>query len=252
MSNDAIFTVDVGRRITSWSATAARLFGRAARGALDSPFEAMFPEHLQREIRTVTNSVFAGERVMHFETEVVRDDGMPVPICLSLRRTGEFDDAHADVLVIARDLTEQQLAQAMLEEVEVRLAEGEALAHVGSWLWDLRTGTVQWSNEFHRIHGIDPLDFDGTLASHLQVVHPEDRGLVQAEMERAVDSRRPFERAYRIVRPDQEVRIVRVRAQPIFGSTGAAVGLRGIGQDVGDARPATAHSSVNGPRPPIS
>ena len=27
----------------------------------------------------------------------------------------------------------------------------------GSWLWDVRTGTVQWSTEFHRIHDLDPL-----------------------------------------------------------------------------------------------
>ena len=47
------------------------------------------------------------------------------------------------------------------------MEEGEALAHIGSWLWDLRTGAVQWSAEFHRIHGVDPLDFDGTFESHL-------------------------------------------------------------------------------------
>ena len=75
-------------------------------------------------------------------------------------------------VLIGRDITEQRLAQASLAEVEARVRESEALANVGSWLWDLRTGTVQWSDEFHRIHGVDPLDFDGTLEAHLALDPP--------------------------------------------------------------------------------
>ena len=71
-------------------------------------------------------------------------------------------------MVVARDVTEQHLAQATLAEIDARLEEAEALSHVGSWLWDLRTGAVQWSTEFHRIHGIDPLDFAGTFESYME------------------------------------------------------------------------------------
>lgn len=69
------------------------------------------------------------------------------------------------LVAVVRDITEQRLARAILAEVEFRLREGEALSHIGSWLWDLRTGAVQWSTEFHRIHGVDPFDFDGTFDS---------------------------------------------------------------------------------------
>ncbi len=176
--------------------------------------------------------VAAGERVTHFETEVLRPDGMPVPLSLSVCPVGPGDELPSAAVVVARDVTEQRLAQAALAEVEVRLEEGEALAHVGSWLWDVRTGTVQWSLEFHRIHDLDPRDFDGTFESHLGRVHPEERERLRAEMERSVASGRPFQQEYRIVRPDGEIRVLRVRAQPTVGSAGTAVGFRGIGQDV--------------------
>jgi PAS domain S-box-containing protein len=133
-----------------------------------------------------------------------------------------------------RDVTEQRLAQAALAEAEGRLEEGEALAHVGSWLWDVRTGAVQWSTEFHRIHGVEPLDFDGTFESHLAVVHPADRDRLRGEMERSVATGRSLLQEYRIVRPDGEWRLVRVRAQPALGSDGTTVGLRGSGQDITD------------------
>ena len=114
------------------------------------------------------------------------------------------------------------------------MRDSEALAHVGSWLWDRRTGVVQWSDEFHRIHGIDPLDFEGTLDAHLAVIHADDRARVQAGLAAAVSSGQPFDDRYRVVRPDRMVRSIRARGQPAIGSAGQVVGLRGIGQDITD------------------
>ncbi len=233
-SDDAIFTVDALGEIATWGATAERLFGCSAGGVVGHPLFRLFAPHLGDEVAAMMARVAAGERVTHFETEVLRPDGMPVPISLSVCPVGpgDGDQQPSVAVVVARDVTEQRLAQAALAEVEVRLEEGEALAHVGSWLWDVRTGTVQWSTEFYRIHDLDPRDFDGTFESHLGRVHPEEREGLRAEMERSVASGRPFQREYRIVRPDGEVRVLRVRAQPTVGSAGTAVGLRGIGQDV--------------------
>ena len=100
---------------------------------------------------------------------------MPQPVSLSLCSVLDKRGSNVGAVVIVRDVTEQHLAQATLAEVDARMVEGETLAHIGSWLWDLRTGAVQWSAEFHRIHGVDPLDFDGTFESYLALVHPDDR-----------------------------------------------------------------------------
>ena len=153
---------------------------------MGGPLDSLFPEHLRGEVQSVISRVLAGDRIKQFETEVQRPDGMPMPVSLSL--CSIFDDGQLPIgsVVIARDITEQRLAQATLAEVTVRLQEGEALAHVGSWLWDLRTGTVQWSNEFHRIHGVDPFDFGGTFDAYLDTILIEDRERVRAAMEESV------------------------------------------------------------------
>jgi PAS domain S-box-containing protein len=233
-SDDAIVACAADGRVVTWSPTAERLFGRGAGEMVGRPFEALFAEHLKADVQTVVARVLAGERIRHFETEVQRPDGMPLPFSLSLCPLGD-EGGQAAVLVVARDVTEQRLAQAALAEVEARLEEGEAMAHVGSWLWDVRTGAVQWSAEFHRIHRVDPRDFAGTIESHLAFVHPADRSRVTAALEASVATGRPFVEEYRIVRGDGVVGAVKVRAQPAISSSGAAVGLRGIGQDVGHA-----------------
>jgi PAS domain S-box-containing protein len=232
LSDDAIFTCDLEGMVTSWSVSAERLFGRSAREVMHAPLHELFPEHLRDEAQRVLTSALKGDRIRHFETEVQRPDGMPLPLSLSLSSVPDPTNGPGGAVVIARDVTEQHLAQATLAEVDARMEEGEALAHIGSWLWDLRTGAVQWSSEFYRIHGVDPLEFDGTFESHLGLIHEKDQAHVRAAMVQSVESGRTFNGEYRIVRPDRSLRVIQVRAQPTLGSTGRAVGLRGIGQDV--------------------
>jgi PAS domain S-box-containing protein len=236
-SDDAIFTCDTDGKITSWGATAERLFGCRADEVLAHRLGTLLPEHLRGAATSVISRVLAGDRIKHFETEVQRPDGMPMPVSLSLSPIFVDGQRPAGLVVIARDITEQRLAQAALAEVTVRLQEGEALAHVGSWLWDLRTGTVQWSNEFHRIHGVDPLDFGGTFDAYLETVLIDDRDRIRDAMEESVAAGRTFEGEYRIVGAEHDLRVLHVRAQPTYGSDGAVVGLRGIGQDVTEAVP---------------
>jgi PAS domain S-box-containing protein len=249
--DDAIFTADRLGRITTWGAACERLFGRAAAEVIGEPVESLLPEHLRAEADAAMALVAAGERLRHFETEALRPDGLPIPVSMSLCPLLDAGELPTGSVVVVRDVTEQRLAQATLAEIEERLEESEALAHMGSWLWDVRTGAVQWSTEFHRIHGVDPLDFDGTFESHLEPVHPDDRGRVRAQMQRAVASGRRFDCEYRIVRADGEGRLLRVRAQPAMGSARTVVGLRGIGQDITEPG-AVASTAVSRDRPVAS
>ena len=154
-------------------------------------------------------AVSAGERIRHFDSEVVRPDGLPTPVSLSLAplpraAASSAPQEQSGWAMVARDVTEQRLSQATLAEIDARLEEGEALSHVGSWLWDLRTGAVQWSLEFHRIHDIDPLDFAGTFEAYMDLIAPEDRDTVRAAMTQSVHGSRPLDLEYRTVDADHK------------------------------------------------
>ena len=100
----------------------------------------------------------------------------------------------------ARARLELEAAAAALEErvrrrtTEVttandRLAEAQELAHLGSWDWDVATGTVHWSREMYRIYGI-PSDEVITFDRAIELVRPDDRGRIQANIARALAERR--------------------------------------------------------------
>ena len=205
-SSDALFAQDRDGRITMWNRSAERIFGYREGDLLGHTVAFLFPAHLQADVKAVLETVTAGEPVDHYETEIERKDGMPVPISLSLRPVLDGAGWFAGTVLVAQDLTEKRLGQATMAEVEARLRGGEAQVHVGRWIWDVGTGAVQWSDELHRIHGVDPLDFAGTFEAHLDVIHPDDRQDVCTRMEMAVSTGRPLEAEYRIVRPDGETR----------------------------------------------
>lgn len=236
-TDEAVVGSDGDGRITSWNRSAERICGYRAREMVGREAIELFPRHLQEDLAMLFAVAAEGQLITRFETELQRKDGLQVPISLSLCPVFDDDRRLVATVTVARDITEQRLAQARLAEIEERIRDSEALAHVGSWLWDVRTDTVQWSDEFHRIHGVDPLDFCGTMDAHFDVIHTDDRVRVYQAMKEAVATGLPFEEEYRIVRPDGEERRVHARAQPALDSAGMVVGLRGIGREVTEPRP---------------
>jgi PAS domain S-box-containing protein len=231
-SHDAMLAFDDGGAITLCNAAASRLFGCDTADLARRQWSTLFAESQHHALRVAFDGVGAGGRVYWHETEIVRPDGVTVAVSLSLGPVIDESGSVIGTVAVARDITEQHLAQAMLAEAEARLHEGEALAHVGRWLWDVGTGEVQWSAEFHRIHGVDPLDFDGTLAAHLALVHARDRKRVREALTGVAEAGRAAEIDYRVVRPDGELRRISARAEPTFDVAGEVVGVRGIGRDV--------------------
>jgi PAS domain S-box-containing protein len=230
LSAFALFTQDADGRIARWNRGAERIFGYSEQEIIGQDLTSLAPPHLRATLESVGDRVAAGERVDRVVTEIQRKDGMPVPIALSVTPVIEATGGFVGAVGVAQELTETRLAQAALAEVEQRFSEWEALAHVGRWLWDVGTDAVQWSDELHRMHGVDPLEFDGTLAGHLEVVHPDDRERVRTLMQAAVASGQAFEDEYRIV-DETSTRWFAVRAEPAVGSSGDVVGLRGVSQD---------------------
>jgi PAS domain S-box-containing protein len=231
-SDEAFFSQDVDGRIVTWSRSAERVFGFPEPDIVGRSATVLFPEHLRPAMDVMFAAVAAGEPVHHLEAEIQRRDGMAIPIALSMTPVLDPDGAVVGAVGIGQDITEMRLAQATLAEVEARLREGEALAHVGRWLWDVGSGAVQWSDEFHRIHGVDPLDFAGTLDAYMGCIHGDDRDRVRAAMDAAVASGRRFEEEYGVVLGDGAIRWVYAGAEPMMDSSDLVVGLRGLGREV--------------------
>jgi PAS domain S-box-containing protein len=141
------------------------------------------------------------------------------------------------LLILGATLAEQQRASEELQKAASGLKEAQALAHIGSWEWDIRRDVVTWSDELYRMFGVDPRAGPVDYGTYLERLHPDDRAFVREIVARAREDCRPFAFEHRVVRPDGSVRTVSGRGRVIVEG-GEAVGMVGTSQDVTDQRQA--------------
>ncbi|MES2860854.1 MAG: PAS domain S-box protein [Pseudomonadota bacterium] len=147
-------------------------------------------------------------------------------------------DAQMESLKLLARLAGQEIDHSKLlrrqAEHTAMLEMSEAMAGVGHWRYDLKTGQVTWSDEVFRIHGLEPQSLDPTTHSRGEQYHPEDRVQIWTMMERAGRTGEGYDTRLRLYREGEE-RVTRTFAKAERDETGAIVALFGVFQDITDS-----------------
>lgn len=113
-----------------------------------------------------------------------------------------------------------------------RLNEAQRIAQIGSWTLDLKAGELVWSDEVFRIFEIDPARFGATYESFIEVVHPEDRVIVDKTYRASLRDRTRYEITHRLLMSDGRIKWVHERCQSEFDGDGRALRSIGTVQDI--------------------
>ncbi|MGZ8405666.1 MAG: PAS domain-containing protein, partial [Nitrospira sp.] len=151
-------------------------------------------------------------------------------ISLVLSQEGQ-DPAHW-LMCTCRDVTARVTVQRQLETHRERLAQAQAIAHVGSWEWEITTGAEIWSDEQFRIFGYAPRAIPPTHDTFREAIHPEDRAKVFKAVEDALEQNRPYEVICRIIRPHGELRHILCRGTVTLNPEGRPTRMTGTVQDI--------------------
>ena len=171
-SQDLVCTHDLQGNLLSVNPAPARALGYEVEELLKIPMQDVvvpggrqqFNEYLERIERTGADQgllcVVArnGERRIWEYKNTLRTEGVAAPI----------------VRGMARDVTERRMAQEALRRSEADLNRAQAVAHIGSWRFDIRKNMITWSDEGYRIMGL-PTGQPVTPERARELVHPDDR-----------------------------------------------------------------------------
>jgi signal transduction histidine kinase len=131
------------------------------------------------------------------------------------------------------EIVERAQVEAQLRASEMRLAEAQSIARIGSWTIDLqKDNEATWSDELRRLYGLDPSITNVTADLFNEHVYPDDRELVAAELRHAYENRAPFQFNFRVVRSDQQVRILEMRGYVTTDENNVPLRMWGTSQDV--------------------
>jgi PAS domain S-box-containing protein len=123
-----------------------------------------------------------------------------------------------------------------LRRSERRYRLAQQAAHMGSWEWNLQTGTLFWSDEMYFLFEKDPLEYAPTIASAMECIHPEDKLFAEKALGNHLASSDPFDVEYRIVTPAGQVKWLHTKANIIKNESGQPVLAVGTMQDVTQRR----------------
>jgi PAS domain S-box-containing protein len=119
---------------------------------------------------------------------------------------------------------------------EELLVEAERIAHVGSWIWNLETNAVFWSDELFRILGYDVERDQPAPEAYFARVHPDDRQRVQELSDRGVATGLAARIEHRLLLPGGVVRHITMNAAMLFDRTGTLRRVVGTVQDLSHER----------------
>lgn len=130
-------------------------------------------------------------------------------------------------IVIASTIEQQKQITAALQEKELLLSDSQRLAQIGSWMMDLDTGKIHWTEETYRIYGVLPIGTEITAEKFLRCIHPSDRPALQYWISECIAGKRPPDLEFRTVLPNGEIRYLLSRGNlntTTLGKSRCAIG----------------------------
>ncbi|MEW6613383.1 MAG: PAS domain S-box protein [Pseudomonadota bacterium] len=233
----AVWITDETGRITRSNPATRTLYG-------DSPhvgvaefdvYKGWWPgtgRRLRAEEWALARAVTRGETVLNEEVEIERFDGARRTILASAMPLRGPADQGLGAIGIAQDITALKRTQEALRESQANLARAQAIARLGSWVWDTASGELSGSDELYRLFGLTP-GKPFSLDVLRERLHPDDRARVEAVIGATLEQGQLPQVDYRILLPDGSERTVTVQGE-IMEENGSGCPRRIIGtiQDI--------------------
>ncbi|MGJ4950744.1 PAS domain S-box protein [Bradyrhizobium sp. HKCCYLS20291] len=179
-SNDAIITLTLHGKITSWNRAAEQLFGYEIAEALGNDISLIVPPERRGEVDRILKRIGGGEKIEHHETVRRHKDGHEIEVSLSISPILDARGAVIGASKVARDITESKRTRnALNRETEERRRIFDTSQDL-ILIADSRGNLMQVSPSAQAILGYRPDEMVGRNASDF--VYPPELEVVRSQM----------------------------------------------------------------------
>jgi PAS domain S-box-containing protein len=137
---------------------------------------------------------------------------------------------------LASSLAEVGEMAADIERRDERLEIVLAASGTGFWEWDIRGGSLTWSDTIFRQHGLEPGSTAPSYEAYVETLHPDDRAAFRRAIEGVLASGDSFSQEFRLVWPDGSIHWTHGVGRVFRDAQGAAIRMVGTGTDITERR----------------
>ncbi len=135
-------------------------------------------------------------------------------------------------LALRQEIEDRKQAAEALQTSEDLHKEAQRVAHIGHWELYPEIGIPVWSDEIHRIFGLNPQESEPSFTDHETHLHPDDWPILNKAVTLASAEGTPFDITFRIIQPDDVIRWIHAIGTTTKDEKGKVTKLFGTAQDI--------------------
>ncbi len=184
----------------------------------------------QKFVRETLRNQPAPEHPLLLEYRLVREDGSELWVQDHIKiNTNEHS---LNIVGAWTDHTKFHDIQHQLIKNEERLRRSQRYANIGTWDWNIVTGTLIWSERVAPLFGYKKGKLETTYADFLNSIHPEDIEVVINAINACLNEGTEYNIEYRCIWPNGEVHWLLERGDVLRDTHGAPQHMLGVVQDI--------------------
>ncbi|UTH73383.1 PAS domain S-box protein [Chromobacterium sp. IIBBL 290-4] len=231
-TTDSIFVKDSQGRYLLANKAALAFVGKTEREVLGKDDLGIFDPISAKEVMVWDKRIMQGGKVQTTEEALTLQSGELLICQVTKGPIYDSDGFLTGVFGIARDITEQKRAEALVRDSEAALRQAQSLAGLGNWSWSFASDTHYWSPEVCRMFGVDPQAGPPSYSAMRRYFTEDSWEGLKSAVERCRLTGLGYECDAELQLPDGVVRWVTARGEARRDELGEIVGLYGTLQDI--------------------
>ncbi len=100
------------------------------------------------------------------------------------------------------NITDRKISEEKLKRSNTQLSLSQTISQIGYWEFDFKNETDFWSDEMYRLVGIGSEERPMNIEAFVSNVHPDDRKILEKDLEAAMENKTPLNSEFRYTRQD--------------------------------------------------
>ena len=202
---------DLRTQQITWSDEVFRIFGRDPATGMPS-FEELqqfwHPDDRDSHQQTIQTAI-ATIQPYDVEYRLYQPDGT----LKYVQAKGEpIADATGQIIFLVgtiQDITDRKQAEADLKNLSDRLTLALKSGAIAIWDWNVVENILTWDDRMYELYGITPNQFTSVYDAWAASLHPEDRPMAEAAIQKALAGEKDYDPEFRVLHPDGTIRFIK-------------------------------------------